>query len=188
MLLTQLVFQDNLHIGLAELQKAGLPRWDHGKEFTCQCRRCKLDLWVRKIPWRRKWQPNPVFLPRESYGQKSLVAHSPWGCKESNTTEHVCTHWKPVHWNSVLSGTQPELETLWHPDLVSAFSTPPRFSPLLKRETFKEKFWETAEREVCMCLKELGIENSLLSGMPIKSLHCVWNANWTGSSAEGFLE
>ena len=36
------------------------------KESTCQCRRCKrcrFDRWVRKIPWRRKWQPTPVFLP-----------------------------------------------------------------------------------------------------------------------------
>jgi len=39
-----------------------------GKEPACQCRRCKrcrLDFWVRKIPWRRKWQPTPVFLPGE---------------------------------------------------------------------------------------------------------------------------
>ena len=37
-----------------------------GKELTCQCRRCKryeCDPWVRKIPWRREWQPTPVFLP-----------------------------------------------------------------------------------------------------------------------------
>ena len=43
--------------------------------------------WVRKIPWRRAWQPTPVFLPRESHGQRSLVGYSPWGCKESDTTE-----------------------------------------------------------------------------------------------------
>ena len=43
--------------------------------------------WVRKIPWRRKEQPIPVFLPGESHGQRSLVCHSPWGHKESDTTE-----------------------------------------------------------------------------------------------------
>ena len=32
-------------------------------------------------PWRRKWQPTPVFLPRESHGQRSLAGYSPWGCK-----------------------------------------------------------------------------------------------------------
>ena len=44
-----------------------------------------------KIPWRRAWQPTPVFLPRESHGQRSLVGYSPWGHKESDTTERVST-------------------------------------------------------------------------------------------------
>ena len=51
------------------------------KESTCRCRRCKrpkFDPWVRKIPWRRKWQPTPVFLPGESHGQRSLAGYSPW--------------------------------------------------------------------------------------------------------------
>ena len=43
--------------------------------------------WVRKIPWRRKWQPTPVFLPAKSHGQRSLVGYSPWGCKELDATE-----------------------------------------------------------------------------------------------------
>ena len=38
-------------------------------------------------PWRRKWQPTPVFLPGEPQGQRSLVGYSPWGHKESDTTE-----------------------------------------------------------------------------------------------------
>ena len=46
-----------------------------------------LHPWVRKIPWRRKWEPTPVFLPGESHGQKSLVGYSPWGHKELDTTE-----------------------------------------------------------------------------------------------------
>jgi len=41
----------------------------------------------RKIPWRRKWQPTPVFLPGESHGQRSLAGYSPRGCKGSDTTE-----------------------------------------------------------------------------------------------------
>ena len=49
--------------------------------------RCRFNPWVRKIPWRRKWQPTPVFLPGEFHGQRSLVGYSPWGCKESDTTE-----------------------------------------------------------------------------------------------------
>ena len=43
--------------------------------------------WVRKIPWRRKWQPTPVFSPGESHGQRNLVGYSPWGRKELDTTE-----------------------------------------------------------------------------------------------------
>ena len=40
---------------------------------------------VRKILWRRKWQPAPVFLPGKSHGQRSLAGYSPWGCKEWDT-------------------------------------------------------------------------------------------------------
>ena len=54
-----------------------------------QCRRSMFDPWVRKFPWRAKWQPTLVFLPGESYGQRSLVGYSPWGCKESGMTEQV---------------------------------------------------------------------------------------------------
>ena len=46
-------------------------------------RRCGFNPWVGKIPWRREWQPTPVFLP----GQRNLVGYSPWGRKESDTTE-----------------------------------------------------------------------------------------------------
>jgi len=49
----------------------GFPGGTSGKEPTCQCRRykrCKFDPWVRKIPWRRPWQPTLVFLPGESHG------------------------------------------------------------------------------------------------------------------------
>ena len=53
----------------------------------CQCRRLRFNSWVRKIPWRRKWQPAPVFLPRESHGQRSQAGYSPWCLKESDTTE-----------------------------------------------------------------------------------------------------
>ena len=65
----------------------GLPRWLTGKESTCQCRksrRCsrrRFNPWVRKIPWRRKWQLTPVFLPGRSHGQRSLVGYSPWSAK-----------------------------------------------------------------------------------------------------------
>ena len=46
-----------------------------------QCKRPEFHPWVGKIPWRRKLQPNRVFLPGESHGQRSLAGYSPWGCK-----------------------------------------------------------------------------------------------------------
>ena len=55
---------------------------------ACQCKRCKrcgFDLWVRNIPWRRKWQPTPVFLPGECHGQRCLPGYTPWGRKDSDT-------------------------------------------------------------------------------------------------------
>ena len=62
-------------------QQLGLPMWLSGKESPCQGRRCRWDPWVRKIPWRRKWQPTPVFLPGKSHGQRSVACCSPWGCR-----------------------------------------------------------------------------------------------------------
>ena len=47
------------------------------------------DPWVGKIPWRRKWQPTPVFLPGESHGQRTVFGYSPWGRKELDMTSVV---------------------------------------------------------------------------------------------------
>ena len=69
-----------------------LPRWLHTKESAFQWRRVRFDPWVRKIPWRRKWKPTPVFLPGKSQGQRSLMCYNPWGHKESGTTERLSTH------------------------------------------------------------------------------------------------
>ena len=79
----------------------GLPRWASGKKHTCQCRRhkrCGFDPWIRKIPWRRAWQPTPVFLPRGCHGQRSLAGCSPWGCTESETTEMTLASTHVVNW------------------------------------------------------------------------------------------
>ena len=42
-----------------------------------------------KIPWRRKWQPTPIYLPGKFHAQKSLVGYSPWGCTELDTNERL---------------------------------------------------------------------------------------------------
>ena len=69
----------------------GFPGGACGQEPICQWRRHKRHRFpgVRKIPWRRAWQPTPVFLPGGSQGQRSLVGYSPWGCKEPDMTEWI---------------------------------------------------------------------------------------------------
>ena len=65
------------------------PAGSSGKESACQSRRFKrrrFNPWVRKIPWRRAWQPTPVFLPGESHGQRNLMGYSLLGHRESDKT------------------------------------------------------------------------------------------------------
>ena len=57
----------------------GLPCWLSWYRTRLWCRRHRFNSWAGKIPWRRKWQPTPVFLPGDSHGQKSLVGYSPRG-------------------------------------------------------------------------------------------------------------
>ena len=66
-------------------------KWHIGKESTCQCSRCKrhgFDPWVGKIPWRRKWQPTPVFLPGNFHGQRSLGGYSPYRVAKSRLSAY----------------------------------------------------------------------------------------------------
>ena len=69
------------------------------------------ETWVWSLgwedPWRRKWQPTPGFLPGESNGQRSLVGYGPWGCKESDTTERLHSHF-----HSQVDATGPS-QTQW---------------------------------------------------------------------------
>ena len=76
--------------------------WCSGNESTCQSRRCRwhgFDPWVGKIPWSRKWQPMPLFLPGKFHGQRRLAGCSLWCCKELDITEcthtHTCTRTHP---------------------------------------------------------------------------------------------
>ena len=54
-------------------------------------KRLTLDPWVGKIPWRKAWQPTPVFLPGESHGQRSLLGYSPWGAKSQTRLKRLST-------------------------------------------------------------------------------------------------
>ena len=67
--------------------------------LVAQMVKCLPTMWKTQVlslgqedPWRRKWQPTPVLLPGKSPGQRSLVGYSPWGRKESDTTERLNIH------------------------------------------------------------------------------------------------
>ena len=92
-----------------------LPRRHSGREFAFQCRRCKrhwFNSWVKKILWRRKWQPTLVFLPGKFHGQRSLVHCSSWGHKELDMTECVltCLH-THTHTHTLSPSTSPTSST-----------------------------------------------------------------------------
>ena len=84
-----------LYLNGKEVQKGGdicitmadSPDGSDGKESAYNAG----DFWIGKIPWRREWQPIPVFLPGESHGQRSLVGYSPWGRKVSDASEQLTT-------------------------------------------------------------------------------------------------
>ena len=59
------------------------------KKNRVQCGSPRINPWVGKIPWRREWQPTPVFLPGEFHRQRSLAGYSPWGRKELDRTEYL---------------------------------------------------------------------------------------------------
>ena len=90
-----------------ELLFEGFPGCTSGKEPVCQCRRhkrCGFDLWVGKIPWRRAWQPRPVFLPIES-DQRSLADYGPEGCEVGYDWSdlahmHIFSIWRKHSWHS----------------------------------------------------------------------------------------
>ena len=65
----------------------GLPWWLRQQRICLQRGRPRFNPWFRKILWRSKWQPTPVFLPGKSQGWRGLAGYSPWGCKELETTE-----------------------------------------------------------------------------------------------------
>ena len=68
-----------------------------------QCRKPGFNPWVRKIPWRRKWKPTPVFLPGEFFEQRNWVGYSPWDHNESDSTEWL-----------ILSLSLSKSDQFWH--------------------------------------------------------------------------
>ena len=72
-------------------------------EHTLHLSHLLYSLFTGKPPgfW-RTWQPTPVFFPRESHGQRSLVGYGPWGCRESDTTELLSVFYQDIYFCWVL--------------------------------------------------------------------------------------
>ena len=85
-------------------------------EAVCQYKRPKgsgFNPWVQTIPWRRKWQRTPALSPGKSHGRRSLIGYSPWGCKESDTTERL--HFRFHRWDWICTHhTIPHMALLPH--------------------------------------------------------------------------
>jgi len=79
-----------------------------------QCRRPGFDSWVRKIPWRRKWQPTPVFLPGESHGQRSLIGYTVHGI--ARVRHNLATKPPPKHIYH-----EPKMNAIYHGELLETF-------------------------------------------------------------------
>ena len=98
---------------------SGFPGGASGKAAACQCGRFKrrrFDPWVGKIPWRRVWQPTPVFVPGESHGQKSLEGYSPWGrTRLQRLSMHAYTlHWMQSKWELLFLKLLGSLVHIYH--------------------------------------------------------------------------
>ena len=80
----------SMHTRIYTHMHQGFPGASDGREFAYNARPGFYP-WVGKTPWRREWQPTPVFLLGEFHGQRSLESYSPWRCQESDTCSQACT-------------------------------------------------------------------------------------------------
>ena len=152
------------------LDSEGFRRWLSGKESACQCKRCGFNPWSRKIPWRRTWQPTPVFLPGKSHGQRSLAGYSPWTRKEWDTAlwlNNNVGQWKI----EILMGNP---ETVW-PHLIfpkiKSMSTyqASLVAQLVKNPPAMQETW----------VQSLGWEDPLEKGKATHSSILAWRIPWT---------
>ena len=136
----------------------------------------RFDPWVGKIPWRRKWQPNPIFLPGESHGLRSLAGYSPQRRKESDTTERLHFHF---HFGSKIY----VLNALWNHESQSDIGNS---DFCLQEHTTLEKCWGTDKNAEVFChhlvafsLISLGQEDPLEEEMATHSSILAWRIPWT---------
>ena len=124
----------------------GVSWWFRWWRISLRWGKPRFDPWVRKISWRRKWQPTPVLLPGEFHWQRSLAGYSPWGHKESNATKkltlslslQVLWSWQKIRKVSVKHSKQDQghsWESL-NEQLFSALKTAEYWHKLILRMSF----------------------------------------------------
>ena len=84
-----------------------------GSDCGLQCERPGFDGWAGKVPWRRAWQPTPVFLPGESPSTRNLKDYSPWGREEADTIERQVDSLPLNHLGNPLA----HKTKLWEPNI-----------------------------------------------------------------------
>ena len=147
-----------------------------GRIDTCICMAESLcsspgtiTLFVGKIPWRRKWQPMPVFLPEESHGLRSLVGYNPQGCKELDTTEGL--HFTSLH--TRIQNKKVEEELRWQRNRIGIPLSPPQLhwkniwmlSKLHK--TTSERWQRTSGNQKSSPLSLKGVENLFTTNLEV---------------------
>ena len=111
---------------------------NHQQEPTCQRRRgkrCRFNCWVGKIPWRRKWQFSPIFLPGKFHGERSLVGYCLWEHRELDMTECVGTYMQRPPLIAIIVAWTP-VSLYWEKASVSYWYS---ISPLIRE--YRHHFW-----------------------------------------------
>ena len=120
--------------------------WLPGKKSSCHCRRFKFDPWIRKIPWKRKCPPIPVFLSGKFHGQRNLAGYSSWDYKESETSEQLSPYTHLESWKCWLS--------FWQ-----CIRSMTLFSHNVNFRKFKDKKWKKQNYEICWRIHSVIVNN-----------------------------
>ena len=134
------------------------------QRLCLQCRSCGRRMfspWVGKIPWRRAWQPTPVFLPGDSHGQRSLVGYNPQG-------RRVRQDWNDLaHTHSGAGDTG-----RWDPKSVILITTTQTGSCLCL-SFIRWKLHLTVILSLNFCLPTQQQAKTLMSTLPLTYCHCI---------------
>ena len=136
-----------------------LPQGLSSKESVCSAgdmgERHRFNSLVGKIPWRRKWQTTPVFLPEKSHGQRSLAGCSPGNHKESDTTEHARIR-RGCYWHLLVETRNAVKHPVITENCLTQNVNSPRAEKLLPHIKSMKKPWKNGKDKERICSKEQG--------------------------------